>query len=113
MMTRVGLGLIWLLHWLPLSLLAPLGRARLYAGDPMQLAPVLRSTWREAKVWLGRSPFAAQPSLGMRADAAPHPAAGAGDGGGDVERLIAKDPPVGSLVITTGNNAWASRFGCW
>ena len=27
MMTRVGLGLIWLLHWLPLSLLAPLGRA--------------------------------------------------------------------------------------
>ena len=27
MMTRIGLGLIWLLHWLPLSLLAPLGRA--------------------------------------------------------------------------------------
>jgi Kdo2-lipid IVA lauroyltransferase/acyltransferase len=27
MMTRLGLGLIWLLHWLPLSLLAPLGRA--------------------------------------------------------------------------------------
>ncbi len=26
-MTRLGLGLIWLLHWLPLSLLAPLGRA--------------------------------------------------------------------------------------
>ncbi|MFZ9528108.1 MAG: lysophospholipid acyltransferase family protein, partial [Burkholderiales bacterium] len=26
MMTRAGLGLIWLLHWLPLSLLAPLGR---------------------------------------------------------------------------------------
>ena len=27
MMTRIGLGLIWLLHWLPLMLLAPLGRA--------------------------------------------------------------------------------------
>jgi len=27
MMTRLGLGLIWLLHWLPLVLLAPLGRA--------------------------------------------------------------------------------------
>jgi KDO2-lipid IV(A) lauroyltransferase len=27
MMTRLGLGLIWLLHWLPLALLAPLGRA--------------------------------------------------------------------------------------
>lgn len=26
-MTRLGLGLIWLLHWLPLALLAPLGRA--------------------------------------------------------------------------------------
>lgn len=26
-MTRLGLGLIWLLHWLPLSWLAPLGRA--------------------------------------------------------------------------------------
>ncbi len=26
-MTRLGLGLIWLLHWLPLPLLAPLGRA--------------------------------------------------------------------------------------
>lgn len=25
-MTRLGLGLIWLLHWLPLSVLAPLGR---------------------------------------------------------------------------------------
>jgi len=27
MMTRLGLGVIWLLHWLPLSLLAALGRA--------------------------------------------------------------------------------------
>jgi len=26
MMTRIGLALIWLLHWLPLSILAPLGR---------------------------------------------------------------------------------------
>lgn len=36
---------------------------------------------------------------------------------GLVERLVAKDPPIGSLVITTGNNAWAmheraERAGC-
>ncbi|MGY0196652.1 DEAD/DEAH box helicase [Leptothrix sp. BB-4] len=41
--------------------LAPLGRARLYAGDPQQLAPVRRSDSREAKVWLGRSPFGEMP----------------------------------------------------
>ena len=26
-MTRLGLALIWLLHWLPLAVLAPLGRS--------------------------------------------------------------------------------------
>ena len=26
-MTRCGLALVWLLHWLPLAVLAPLGRA--------------------------------------------------------------------------------------
>ncbi len=34
-----------------------------------------------------------------------------------VERLVAKDPPVGSVVVTTGNTAWAmheraERAGC-
>ncbi|MDH0864666.1 ATP-binding protein [Mitsuaria sp. GD03876] len=41
--------------------LMPLGRARLFAGDPQQLSPVLRSEDRLAKIWLGRSPFAAMP----------------------------------------------------
>ncbi|MDP4302372.1 DEAD/DEAH box helicase [Leptothrix discophora] len=41
--------------------LAPLGRARLHAGDPQQLAPVRRSEAREAKVWLGRSAFGEMP----------------------------------------------------
>ncbi|WP_343633809.1 ATP-binding protein, partial [Roseateles sp.] len=41
--------------------LMPLGRARLFAGDPQQLSPVLRSEDRGATLWLGRSPFAAMP----------------------------------------------------
>jgi len=41
--------------------LMPLGRARLFAGDPQQLSPVLRSEDRLARMWLGRSPFAAMP----------------------------------------------------
>jgi hypothetical protein len=41
--------------------LMPLGRARLFAGDPQQLAPVQRSEDRLARRWLGRSPFAAMP----------------------------------------------------
>lgn len=41
--------------------LMPLGRARLFAGDPQQLSPVLRSEDRLARLWLGRSPFAAMP----------------------------------------------------
>ena len=41
--------------------LMPLGRARLFAGDPQQLAPVQRSPERGARRWLGRSPFAEMP----------------------------------------------------
>ena len=41
--------------------LMPLGRARLFAGDPQQLSPVLRSTDRGAQRWLGRSAFAEMP----------------------------------------------------
>nr|WP_297532507.1 AAA domain-containing protein [uncultured Roseateles sp.] len=45
--------------------LMPLGRARLFAGDPQQLSPVLRSEDRLARQWLGRSPFAAMPRGGQ------------------------------------------------
>ena len=45
--------------------LMPLGRARLFAGDPQQLSPVLRSDDRLARLWLGRSPFAAMPRGGQ------------------------------------------------
>lgn len=41
--------------------LSPLGRSRLHAGDPQQLAPVRRADGREAKVWLGRSAFGEMP----------------------------------------------------
>lgn len=44
--------------------LMPLGRARLFAGDPQQLSPVLRSTDRAARRWLGRSAFAEMPRGG-------------------------------------------------
>ncbi|MEF7616344.1 AAA domain-containing protein [Aquincola sp. MAHUQ-54] len=44
--------------------LMPLGRARLFAGDPQQLSPVVRSTDRLARRWLGRSAFAEQPRGG-------------------------------------------------
>ncbi len=44
--------------------LMPLGRARLFAGDPQQLSPVLRSTDRAARRWLGRSAFAEKPRQG-------------------------------------------------
>ena len=44
--------------------LIPLGRARLFAGDPQQLAPVVRSASRDARRWLGRSPFAEKPRGG-------------------------------------------------
>lgn len=41
--------------------LMPLGRTRLFAGDPQQLSPVVRSTGKEAQRWLARSPFAEKP----------------------------------------------------
>jgi hypothetical protein len=44
--------------------LMPLGRARLFAGDPQQLSPVLRSSDRGAQRWLGRSAFAEKPRAG-------------------------------------------------
>jgi len=44
--------------------LMPLGRARLFAGDPQQLSPVLRSTDRGTRRWLGRSAFAEKPRQG-------------------------------------------------
>ncbi|MBC7728581.1 MAG: ATP-binding protein, partial [Microbacteriaceae bacterium] len=46
--------------------LMPLGRTRLFAGDPQQLSPVLRSTSsdRGARRWLGRSAFAEKPPRG-------------------------------------------------
>jgi len=44
--------------------LMPLGRTRLFAGDPQQLWPVQRSADRAAKRWLARSPFAHMPRQG-------------------------------------------------
>ena len=44
--------------------LMPLGRARLFAGDPQQLSPVQRSDDRLARRWLGRSAFAEMPRSG-------------------------------------------------
>ncbi|PZP30947.1 MAG: DNA helicase [Roseateles depolymerans] len=44
--------------------LMPLGRTRLFAGDPQQLSPVLRSPARGARRWLGRSAFAEMPRRG-------------------------------------------------
>lgn len=41
--------------------LMPLGRTRLFAGDPQQLSPVVRSAEKEAQRWLARSPFAEKP----------------------------------------------------
>jgi DNA replication ATP-dependent helicase Dna2 len=44
--------------------LMPLAPARLFAGDPQQLSPVLRSTERAARRWLGRSAFDEMPRGG-------------------------------------------------
>lgn len=44
--------------------LMPLGRCRLFAGDPQQLSPVQRSPERGARRWLGRSAFAESPMRG-------------------------------------------------
>lgn len=35
----------------------PLGKRILFAGDPMQLAPIVVSDEREVREWIGRSPF--------------------------------------------------------
>ena len=45
-------------------LLMPLGRARLFAGDPKQLSPVVRSPAKNPQRWLARSPFAEKPRTG-------------------------------------------------
>jgi DNA replication ATP-dependent helicase Dna2 len=37
--------------------LVPLGNAAIFAGDPCQLAPIVRSTSADASEWLGRSVF--------------------------------------------------------
>ncbi len=42
-------------------LLMPLGKARLFAGDPQQLSPVVRSQEKFPQRWLARSPFAEMP----------------------------------------------------
>ncbi len=44
--------------------LMPLGRSHLFAGDPCQLSPIVRSQSRHAQHWLGRSPFALKPVTG-------------------------------------------------
>lgn len=42
----------------------PLGRSRLFAGDPKQLSPVVRSPAKNPQRWLARSPFAEKPRTG-------------------------------------------------
>jgi DNA replication ATP-dependent helicase Dna2 len=42
----------------------PMGRCHLFAGDPCQLSPIVRSQSRNAQQWLGRSPFALKPVSG-------------------------------------------------
>lgn len=43
--------------------LVGLGRHVLFAGDPLQLAPVVRSDDADAKEWLGKSPFGRMPEI--------------------------------------------------
>jgi hypothetical protein len=68
--------------------LMPLSRARLFAGDPQQLAPVQRSDDRLARRWLGRSPFAEMPRRPQS--------------GGEAVALLDEQsrmaPPIGELV---------------
>ncbi len=45
--------------------LMPLGLRRLFAGDPQQLSPVLRSADPLARKWLGRSAFSEMPRKGL------------------------------------------------
>jgi len=42
----------------------PLGKIRLFAGDPVQLSPVSKATSSCAKRWIGQSAFAHKPSVG-------------------------------------------------
>jgi DNA replication ATP-dependent helicase Dna2 len=42
-------------------ILLPLGKSVLFAGDPRQLAPIVRSKRKETIKWLGRSPFDLKP----------------------------------------------------
>ncbi len=44
--------------------LMPLGRKRLFAGDPQQLSPVVRSADPLARKWVGRSAFSKMPGKG-------------------------------------------------
>ncbi|MEY4751673.1 MAG: hypothetical protein RIQ60_3887 [Pseudomonadota bacterium] len=53
--------------------LMPLGRTRLFAGDPQQLSPVLRASHdRDARLWLGRSAFAHMPRRASQASPPGH-----------------------------------------
>lgn len=42
----------------------PLGKIRLFAGDPLQLSPVSKASSSSAKRWIGQSAFAHKPSMG-------------------------------------------------
>ena len=44
--------------------LMPLGRSYLFAGDPQQLSPVVRSAATQVQRWLGSSPFSKKPVNG-------------------------------------------------
>lgn len=46
--------------------LMPLGRSYLFAGDPQQLSPVVRSPATLVQRWLGSSPFSKKPMSGSR-----------------------------------------------
>jgi len=45
-------------------LVMPLGKARLFAGDPEQLAPIAKSNAKNVQRWLTRSAFAFMPTTG-------------------------------------------------
>lgn len=68
--------------------LMPLGRARLFAGDPQQLSPVQRADDRGARRWLGRSPFAEMPKG----------AAASGQAVALLDEQSRMAPPIGELV---------------
>ena len=45
-------------------LVMPLGKARLFAGDPEQLAPIAKCNIQSVQLWLARSAFALMPTAG-------------------------------------------------